>query len=106
MDVIIAKSKPLGSGDKDEICRICFIWVTSRSKCSNRYWQLQGEWNNEIPKDERLTPIQEEEDGILYKIATVPICNTCFDKQNIDKKRQIWILGELFNIDNYYRMND
>ena len=83
-----------------DICVFCFDFCTSKSSCSDRYFQIQGEW---ICGCEPDTNDEESPD-------TVPFCDACYTKLlpsgKLDGNSTIKIHGHKFYIDSCYRMND
>lgn len=94
--IVFADGERDAHGDDDPVCRLCGEYVQSRSSCSNRYMQIQGDYVGKNP----------ETFGGPREIDTVQICDECFESHDIDNRRSIEVLGSTFEIDSAYRMND
>lgn len=84
---------------RNEVCRMCGVWVVKRSRIGLCYFQLQGHWLKFQPSCDprcRGSPI-----------ATIPICDICCEshKTVFDETKVVRILDHLFVVDKYYRMN-
>lgn len=92
-----------GAEDTDDICLWCREWCTTKSICSNRYNDIQGEWIDPPPtNDPRLLP---DEHGI----AVVPICDQCVSLYELDETElsaTILVMGRRFSFDGMHRVND
>lgn len=87
-------------GDSNPVCRLCGDYVENNSSCSNRYMQIQGCYVGKHPEGYAKSDDDPSPD-------VVPVCDVCyFQVHDIDGKKEIMVLGCVFQIDSGYRMND
>jgi len=100
--------KRIRDGIRDEICRLCGCWVTTKSICSYRYILLIGEWKDTFPPyDTRIHTRRNEEDPEDPGQAHVPICDACAEKSDLGGLNQtLLILGHVFVVNVHVRAND
>lgn len=110
MQIGFPETVDLSDGDTDDICWSCGMWCTLNSKCSNRYHQIYGYWDDTTSESDNDVIIitsdeEEEENGSEYD--TFPMCDKCFDKYDFyGDDMTIEITKRPFNVQYSVRVND